>query len=494
MKRLIPVLNSSFRYILVLIIYCFYYLYSTHTIPEVIIPSIATDPFFFEIITDIFDYKGLTLHDFPCYFFTPLYAYFVYMIKILTNDLVLYFKLIIFIQMSIFLISTLYFEKLITLLFGKERAPLGFYLYSLFPPFIFHAILPVKDSLTIACTTFSMYNFIRYLEKRNLSSCVYAGLFMGIAANLRGTILFLIPLFLFGIYKKSRLIFDCLAFFLAVVIFILPFTLRNILVAHDAVVLSSVGGLHLYIGNNPDAKGVYVRVPGVRPSIFGHYYDAKKIAEKETGRPMKDSQINEFWKQKTYSFIRTHPLQALKLFAIKALFFVNNQEISNNYNLGYFKKLFFPFSIFAVPYNFGVLFIGGILGLIYGRFKYKTYVSISFIIIMATSLLIFIASRYRLPATVFLMISFFAFINDLLSRKTQFKFAMIPLVIVMMGLTFFPLFTRDPRFEKNAEVKHQWSVEMVNEYHKLSMREFNQFYKKKKLQIVSTYTSEKLFE
>jgi tetratricopeptide (TPR) repeat protein len=117
---------------------------------------------------------------------------------------------------------------------------------------------------------------------------------------------------------------------------IAPVTLRNVVASGDAVLISSHGGLNFYIGNNANADGTYRAVAGVRPSIVGQAEDARLVAEKALGRPVRASEVSSFFFDRAIDWIRSEPARALALFARKLVYTFNSADIALNYSYSYY--------------------------------------------------------------------------------------------------------------------------------------------------------------
>ena len=74
-----------------------------------------------------------------------------------------------------------------------------------------------------------------------------------------------------------------------------PVVVRNVVVSGQWSLVSSHGGLNLYIGNSAEATGFYHAVPGITPDIAGQSRDAKRVAEQALGRPLSDSETSDYF-------------------------------------------------------------------------------------------------------------------------------------------------------------------------------------------------------
>jgi 4-amino-4-deoxy-L-arabinose transferase-like glycosyltransferase len=130
-------------------------------------------------------------------------------------------------------------------------------------------------------------------------------------------------------------------------------TVRNRVVSGDWVVVASQGGVNFYIGNNPQSNGMQAVVPGTRATWWGGYEDTVALAEQAAGRPLKASEISDYWYEQAFEFIRREPIVWLKLTARKAWALVGDVEIPNN--APYEAQRRDTWTLSAIPLGFGLL-------------------------------------------------------------------------------------------------------------------------------------------
>jgi 4-amino-4-deoxy-L-arabinose transferase-like glycosyltransferase len=114
---------------------------------------------------------------------------------------------------------------------------------------------------------------------------------------------------------------------------ILPVSVRNFAVADEFALVNTGGGISLYVGNHPHAKGtygmprVYSRViadaPIERRQLFAD------VAEQVSGRTLEPSEISAFWAVETLAYISTNPGQWLQHEVRKFGLFWNAAELWN---------------------------------------------------------------------------------------------------------------------------------------------------------------------
>ena len=114
---------------------------------------------------------------------------------------------------------------------------------------------------------------------------------------------------------------------------ILPVSLRNYAVAGEFTLVNTGGGISLYAGNHPYAKGSYgmprrysrvvADAPVERRQLFA------EVAEQVSGRKLGPSEISAFWARETLEYISTHPGQWLRHEVRKFGLFWNAAELWN---------------------------------------------------------------------------------------------------------------------------------------------------------------------
>lgn len=188
-----------------------------------------------------------------------------------------------------------------------------------------------------------------------------------------------------------------------------PAIVRNVAVAGQWSLVSSHGGLNLYIGNNENATGFYREVPGIRPLIEGQQEDAVKVAAHALGRPVSDADASDYFRGRATTWMREHPFDAARLFAKKIFFTFHAQHVALPHS--------YPFFAYEMDTALQLLIVGpwllvplGITGLVFaatGREPGARTRSREFLVWVAFVpgyafgvALFFVAERYRLPLLV----------------------------------------------------------------------------------------------
>ncbi len=99
---------------------------------------------------------------------------------------------------------------------------------------------------------------------------------------------------------------------------ILPTLAHNAIRGGEFVAVTAHGGLNLYLGNNPAAKGYGVALPGARLSAREMTADARAMASDASGTPLNMAQADRFWRMAALDFWMEHPARGLVLLVRKA--------------------------------------------------------------------------------------------------------------------------------------------------------------------------------
>ena len=159
-------------------------------------------------------------------------------------------------------------------------------------------------------------------------------------------------------------------------------------------------GVDLRIAFHERATGYYTELPGVSPWPAGHAFEARMLAELESGRRMTWSEADAHHTRTALRFVGENPARALILAWRKASYFVNDFEIKGEDYLPYVQR--FSRVLRWSPVSFGWLFVLGMLGahalLLQRRFELVALLGGLLLCVLAANVFGFVMSRFRLPA------------------------------------------------------------------------------------------------
>ncbi len=113
---------------------------------------------------------------------------------------------------------------------------------------------------------------------------------------------------------------------------VLPATVRNLRASGEMVAITTGGGINLYLGNNPDAKGI--SPPAIRGlGKFSTCYDYPVLVRnlsRELGRPVSHREFSAILADRAVDYMLANPGRTAALTWHKALLFWGPAEVSNN--------------------------------------------------------------------------------------------------------------------------------------------------------------------
>ncbi|MCP4249522.1 MAG: tetratricopeptide repeat protein [bacterium] len=141
-------------------------------------------------------------------------------------------------------------------------------------------------------------------------------------------------------------------------------TVRNAVIAGEAVLVSSNGGINLYIANNPRATGHDVRLPASLPD-FDHAFDYARMVrhvQRQQGRPMTHGEVSRHFAGLAWDHVTTEPGRTLGLVLKKAALFWGGIEIVSEQDLNAARAESALLS--HLPGNFAALLAAALVGVL----------------------------------------------------------------------------------------------------------------------------------
>lgn len=328
-------------------------------------------------------------------------------------------------------------------------------LYWVFAYFDSEFLLPV---LLVFLILLGLLLLFMAVERGSVFLAAIAGLMLGLFSITRPNILAFFPFVIvwgsIAVRDYGRGRATMFAALLAIGCLLPPAaaTLRNHVVADDFVVVASQGGVNFYIGNNPESNGMQAIVPGTRGTWWGGFEDTRAIAEDEAGRPLKPSEISNFWYRQAFAYIADQPADWLRLLSVKTLALIGDAEPPNNEPYEARRN---DFMSLRVPLSFGVLFGLFLVSLPFqirssqhkgnrGRRSERlgrrfVWLILMFVLVYAaTFVAFFVNGRYRVPLVPFVAMgaafAIVTLINHLNAGRLKRGVAMLVVSIILIAL------------------------------------------------------------
>ena len=287
------------------------------------------------------------------YFRPPGHAYFLSALYFVTGGSYLAVRIV---NMALGLVAVVLMYLLGRRVFGRGVGLISAGLMSTYWGFVFWEGEVNDPCLFVFLGPLLMYVVCRWTEKMPVYLAAIAGLICGGYALMRPNILlfgpFLALWMLWVAYRRKqikRVVFSWIALAGCTFLVIIPVTIRNYVVAHEFVPISTYFGENFLIGNGPEADGVTPWTPylqhleGTGNWSVWVYVNVVKGAGREMGikNAGYSAASNYFYKQ-TLDYVKTHKLRTLKLALKKAVLFWTPIEITCNKVVQYEKEYYPP--------------------------------------------------------------------------------------------------------------------------------------------------------
>jgi len=388
------------------------------------------------------------------FFMTPLYPYFLAAVYSIFGYSVFLVRVIqsaagVGVVILVFLIA----EHL----FSSRKAGLAAALLaSVYGPFLLSQNLLLVETLRTFLLVSAFYLVLHTKEKRKPLWWSAAGILFGLAALGRPSDLLtagavIIWTFFFSKASSKEKALHTGALVAGLLLVILPVTLRNYVVSGEFIPITSNGGLNFYLGNNPEAVGVYYNVDTLD---LANDPDGRLFLEQRLGRSLKHSEASAYWLERAGDFILSQPLSFIELIGKKAMLFFHHQEISQlGYNYAFVARYAVPvldaFPSFLVAGSLGA--VGFALGMRQWRRLSLLYAVLGAQILGVV--LFFVADRFRLSALPFLIIfAGYAIVESVASiRRGNKRLIAVALTVVIIAVLISTVL--------NFEIAQEFSLE-----------------------------------
>lgn len=300
-------------------------------------------------------------------------------------------------------------------IFNPAIARIASFIALIYAPFIFYEGELSDPALAIPLGLIFFLLVLNAFEKPSKRRWFICGIFWALAMLARhhfSIFGFAVMVYLARDFFKNgfnkKIIAYILCMFLGFAMTISPITLRNILVGKDFVLIGYVEGVSFWHGNNPD----YVKL---RDRAHGFGWDQIQqlpfIEAQKMNRQLKPSDISRYFFNKSLEFIKNHPIQWLKLTAMKTGIFLSGYETMGDSDI-YSYRQYSPLLKMLVGngwilYPFGVVCPLAIAGMILltRNSRKASLLTVMIISVSFMDILLAVQSRYRISAVPFFIIA-----------------------------------------------------------------------------------------
>ncbi|MDD5773285.1 MAG: glycosyltransferase family 39 protein [bacterium] len=372
----------------------------------------------------------------------PLYAYFLaFLFKVFGENI----GTVYLIQFVLGVLNCWLIYLIAKKIFNEKTAIISAIFYLFTSQFIIYEGLLMYTALSI----FLNLLFVLLLLKVDINSSrkkiFLLGMFLGVAVLTQANILiFGIFSFVWIIVKTKpvfkNFIFNILTFLFGLSLIMGLATLRNYKVEKDFDLIAGNLGINFYMGNNPKATGGFYCPDNISFNQEDILRDFRIVAEYETGKILKTSQISKFWFKKGSAFIFNEPVNYMKLLFKKLSYVLTGNfsgpDIENNFireEIGLFKYTGWEIKFIVMFSLLGILFAKN-----EGNKTAILYLAVA--CLSASVILFFITLRYMMTVMPFMIIfagfGFYTLIKIFLD-KNYIKFFLIIIFMILFLIIIF---------------------------------------------------------
>jgi 4-amino-4-deoxy-L-arabinose transferase-like glycosyltransferase len=180
---------------------------------------------------------------------------------------------------------------------------------------------------------------------------------------------------------------------------IAPVTLANFAAAspHEVILTTWQGGPNFYIGNGPEATGIFSAPPFVTANPAYEAADYAAEASRRARRPLAPAEVSQFWFAQGLRQWRDAPRASLRLLGRKVLLLFNDYEVADNQGFEVAKLVAVP-ALSLGFLTFGCLLPFATIGLARPeRNAFWWFVALATFAGLGSTAIFFIVGRYRIP-------------------------------------------------------------------------------------------------
>ncbi len=313
------------------------------------------------IVNNLFDHGKFSFRSFDGYYvpnmyMPPLYAWFLFVPKILNLSIENYIGLILYTQAILSALSSAIFYIISINFFSKKLSLFLTTIFCFFPSYLYACGQISSISLYLFLLLIFIYLFLKITNLPNLKFCFYLGIISGLLMLLRGEfiLLFFLSLIYLFLFYKNMNIRNILFILLISYLVMSPYLYRNITELNTFSITKSMG-FNLWKGNNPNSnvEGDLKRVINEHgPANFTG--ELKDKIDNVVVDKRYDINIDNLFLNEALNNIKNQPERYFLLYLKKVfsfLFFDLNSSYNNYYNPIHL----FPLIIISISSFFGML-------------------------------------------------------------------------------------------------------------------------------------------
>ena len=215
---------------------------------------------------------------------------------------------------------------------------------ALYPPAIFFDGLIQKANLGLVWIVLLSWWLARARGRPSFARWFAAGTALGLLMLTREETILLVPVLSLSVLLAFRAQpiaarLRWLAGWIAgLALVLLPVGVRNDVVGGEFVLTTSQAGSNFFIGNNPNATGVYAPLRPGRSNTAYERQDATDLAQEAVGHALTPSEVSHYWFARSFDFIRKEPRAWIGQLLHKADLLINSYELPDAEDMYFYAK------------------------------------------------------------------------------------------------------------------------------------------------------------
>ena len=337
-------------------------------------------------------------------------------------------------------------------------AGLGGLLYACYPRAVVYATLTMPTALNILLVT-ALALGLAPTGPRSTRRWAALGLLAGLAGlgypAVWPALLIIMVVTLIGRGGAGPARRQALVLLAAALLPVLPVVIHNTRAEGRLTLLTTHGGINVYMGNHEQATGYPLRIRDFRLTATAMLEDAHRAAEAEVGHALTRAESSAWWSGQARAYMRAQPAAYLRLLARKARLFWSGTEV-DGLRMVEQVRLMSPRLVVPGWTCFALFSAAGLFGLL--RAGPAPAVRLLTWTMVAGVVSLFITTRYRLPL-IPLLAAFGAagltvLAHDLRQRQRLAGHGLA--LLAALGLAAWPGGVRDLRSTDHYNASVQW--------------------------------------
>ncbi|MCP3978108.1 MAG: ribonuclease III [bacterium] len=332
-------------------------------------------------------------------------------------------------------------------LLGDSSALAACALFLFHQPLLFFASRPMGETLALFLVLLAWVG----LERPSNRGAACAGVAAGLAILVRPNFLLVVLAWCVAEFARRRPARAGLLLFATAVV-VLPVTVRNFTVSGHPVLVSANGGITSYHGNGPGALGIYRHPAGMSGDVRRQREEATALASARSGTALDAVAADRWWGQRAFAERTGDPLGTFRLLVRRCALVVGNHEYGLDYPPLLDANPFRPALRFGAASDLPWVPFALLLGLAVGGLILRgpggsggIALWLAVAACLATPLLFYVSSRYRLPLAALLTLPAGVGLTQLatalkppVARRTRLAVGLALFFVLISVLVRFP--------------------------------------------------------